>query len=273
MEPYRVLRLSFFTVLAVSLCSASGAQQTAEVASSVASLTREATFIFVGTVRRLGASTLGDVPSSKSTAVIRVDEVVEAQGAPADLKGTEITVQLAEPGSLKDGEQVTFFTKGWLMGDSLAVVELGHTTEHSDVEHLRGVVASVHQQMADEALQGEIASAEAIVVGTVTDVKPANIRHIGSEHDPDWYEADINIEAVEKGSLPGHAVTVLFPHSDDLMWQGAPKFTKGQQGIWLLHRRQENLPGIGDHFTVLKPLDFQPIENRAHLESLEKTAH
>lgn len=273
MAPLRALRLSYLTILTASLFSAAGAQQTAEVASSVATLAREATFIFVGTVRHLGASTLADVPSSKSTAVVRVDEVVQAQGAPADLKGTEITVQLAEPGSLKDGEQVTFFTKGWLMGDSLAVVELGHTAEHSDAEHLRGVVADVHQQMADEALQNEIASADVIVVGTVTSVKPANIRHIGSEHDPDWYEADINSEAVEKGSLPGHAVTVLFPHSDDLMWQGAPKFTKGQQGIWLLHRHQENLPGIEDRFTVLKALDFQPIDNRTHLESLAKTAH
>lgn len=271
MERSSLVSFFLFALVAIGVSSAPSAQQsqTPGTPGSAASLASEATFIFVGTVRRPGGSTMSEVPASRSTAVVRVDEVVEGQGAPGDLKGAEITLRLAEPDSLKEGERATFFTRGWLMGDSLAVVELGHTAEPSDAGQVRTLVANVHQQKADDALRSDIASAEVIVVGTVLEVKPAGIRHIGSEHDPDWYQADIKTEVL-KGSAPGPTVTVLFPHSDDLMWRGAPKFTKGEQGIWLLHRNQERLPGIQDRLTALQPLDFQATENRARIESLLK---
>ena len=272
MGPSRRLGLSLFILSVVGLCPVPRAQQVAEAPASAETLAKEATFIFAGTVRRVNASTMAEVPSSASTAVVRVDEVIEAEGAPSDLKGAEITVQLAAPGSFKAGEHATFFTRGWLMGDSLVVVELGHTSEHSGAEEVRGLVAGAHQKVADEALQSEIGSAEVIVVGTVVGVKPAGIRHVGSEHDPDWYEAEISADTVEKGSLPGHTVMLLFPHSNDLMWQGAPRFTKGEQGIWLLHRNQQSWPGIQDRYTALNPLDFQGPENLAHIRALEKAA-
>lgn len=241
-----------------------------QASGTTESLIRQATFVFVGTVVKLNATTMPEVRATESTAIVRVDEVIEGPGAPPDLKGKEITVQLSQPGSVKEGEQTTFFTKGWLLGNSMAVIEVGRA-EAQGAQQVRDQVSATRQKMADEALQSEMASAEAIVVGTVASMRPASIRHIGSEHDPDWYEAEITIESVEKGHVSGHTVTVLFPHSDDVMWQDAPKFKQGQEGIWLLHRNQVRLPGIKDQYTVLKPLDFQSRENLERIRALRKT--
>jgi hypothetical protein len=237
--------------------------------ASMESLIRQATFVFVGTVVRTNATTMSEIPASDATAVVRVDEIVEAPGAPPDLKGQVITVKLSAAGSVKEGQQATFFTKGWLLGESLAVIELGHTATSAQV---REQVQTTRQKAADEALKEEITSAEAVVAGTVASVKPSSIRHIGSEHDPDFYEAEITVDSVLKGKVTGHAVVVLFPNSDDVMWQSAPKFKPRQQGIWLLHRNQTNVPGVKDQYTALKPLDFQPPGELERIRSLSKAA-
>jgi hypothetical protein len=246
------------------------AENSSQPAGAVDNLTRQATFIFVGTVARLNASTVSEVQASPAIAVVRVDDILEAPGAPVDLKGQEITVRLADPGSIKQAEKATFFTQGWLLGDSLAVVEIGHAAAGPGTDEVREQVSATHQKMADEALQGEIASAEAVVVGTVTSVKASSIPHIGSEHDPNWFAAEINATSVPKGALAGHTVTVLYPNSDDLMWQGAPRFKQGQQGIWLLHRNQVALPGIQNQFTALNPLDFQTADSLDRVMGLLK---
>ncbi len=237
--------------------------------TSMESLIRQATFIFVGTVARTNATTMSEVQASDSTAVVRVDEIVEAPGAPPDLNGQEITVKLATAGSVKAGEQATFYTKGWLLGESMAVIELSHTPTSPQAHEQ---VESTRRKAADEALKGEITSAEAIVAGTVAGVKPSSIRHIGSEHDPDFYEAEITVDSVVKGKVTGHSVVVLFPNSDDMMWQGSPKFKQGQQGVWLLHRNQTKMPGVKDQYTVLNPLDYQERGELERIRSLSKAA-
>jgi hypothetical protein len=213
-----------------------------------------------------------EVPASDSTAIVRVDEIIEAPGAPPDLAGQEITVQLAAHGSVQEGEKATFFTRGWLVGNSLAVIEVGRPAGALSSSQAREQTQSTRRKEADEALQEEIASAEAIVAGTVTSVRPASIRHIGSEHDPDWHEAEIRIESVEKGHLTGHTIVVLFPNSDDVMWQSAPKFKQGQQGIWLLHRNQTKFLGIKDQYTALKPLNFQDRGELERIRTLRKSS-
>lgn len=238
-------------------------------AEGMENLIRHATFVFVGTVTRTNATTMAEVPASDSTAVVRVDEIIEAPGAPPDLVGQEITMQLATPGSVKEGQKATFFTKGWLMGESIAVIEVGRSTG-LESSQAREQVQGTRDKVATEALQEEINSAEAVVAGTVSAVHASAVPHIGSEHDPDWYGAEIAIDSVEKGHLAGHTVTVLFPNSDDVMWASAPKFKQGQQGIWLLHRNQTKLPGVKDQYTALEPLDFQDRGQLERIRALSK---
>lgn len=235
------------------------------------SVIRQATFIFKGTVVKLSATTMPEVKASDSSAVVRVDEVIDAPGAPADLAGKEITVQLAHAGSLSVGQQATFFTRGWLMGESMAVIEVAPAREGGNVQQIREMVQAARQKNADEALQTEISSAEAVVVGTVSSVAPAGIPELPTEHTPQMQKAVIAVQTTLKGHVTGKSVTVFFPSSDDPYWRGAPKFKQGQEGIWLLHRNQIEMRGLENQFTALKPLDFQTRDQQERIQRLAKS--
>jgi len=79
--------------------------------------------VFKGTVEKTGASTMPAVKANASTAVVHVDQVIDGPGAPPDLVGKQITVQLLDPRSVKAGTQAVFFTKGWLLGNAARVNE------------------------------------------------------------------------------------------------------------------------------------------------------
>jgi len=220
-------------------------------------LIRQSTFIFNGTVEKLNATTMKSVNATEATAVVRIDEVIDAPGAPPDLARKTITVQLRQSGSFRVGQHATFFTKGWLLGNSMAVIEVGHLMEAEAAPSVQKQVSTVHRRMADEQLQSEMTTADAIVSGTVRAVRPSKIAHIGSEHDPDWYQAEIAVAATLKGKIASDTVVVFFPHSDDVMWHDSPKFKEGERGVWLLHRNQVRFPSVEDQYTALRPLDFQ----------------
>jgi hypothetical protein len=92
-----------------------------------------------------------------------------------------------------------------------------------------------------------------------------------SEHDPQWHEAEIEIEEVVKGDVPEARTVVLFPASTDVMWYRAPKLTPGQQGVWVLHDEQipesvaSAFPSV---FTALDPTDVRPREELEHVREL-----
>jgi hypothetical protein len=242
--------------------------------NNVNTLARQSTFIFVGTVEKLNATTMKSARASETTVVVRVNKVIEAPGAPPDLPGKSITVQILHPGSFRVGEQATFFTKGWLLGNSMAVIEVGHLLQaQGAAASVQQAVGTAHQQMADEQLQNEVSTSDAIVSGTVRAVHPAKVAHIGSEHDPDWYEAEIAVTTPLRGKTASETVTVLFPHSDDVMWHNSPKFKEGERGVWLLHRNQVRLPGIEDQYTALRALDFQQQNQIERVQRLLKVTN
>lgn len=261
-------KLIFWALTLLVLQSIYGTPQSTNTTEE---LTREATFIFKGTVQKTGASNMSPVKANSSTAIVRVDEVIYAPGAPPDLAGKHITVQLLESGPVKAGFQAVFFTKGWLLGQSMAVIELGRQAEsNGSTQSIRTQVNSTHQRMADEELQVEISTAEAVISAKVVSARPSQIPHLGSEHDPDWYEAHLAVQSVIKGSLRAREVTLFFPHSEDVMWHRSPKFKEGQQGIFLLHRNQARLPGIENQLTALNPLDFRSLEELNRIQRLAK---
>jgi hypothetical protein len=262
-----LLRGIFLSLLAIQ-----SVYGVAQHTSNTEELTREATFIFKGTVQKSGASNMAPVKANSQTAIVRVDEVIYAPGAPPDLQGKQITVQLLESPAVKPGFQAVFFTKGWLLGQSMAVIELGRMEQTTgSTQSIRSQVNETHQRMADEELQVEIAASEAVIVAEVVSVRPSQIPHLGSEHDPDWYEARLAVQSVIKGNLHTREVTLLFPHSEDVMWHRSPKFKEGQNGIFLLHRNQARLPGIENQFTALNPSDFHSTEDLSRIQRLSRT--
>src|ERR687885_1384108 len=92
----------------------------------VKGLLRRSGVSFVGTVERIGAATMSDVPVDERTVVVRVDRVLDAPVSLANLAGQEVTVQLARDGApVSPGERLALFTNTAVLGQSLVVTEVG----------------------------------------------------------------------------------------------------------------------------------------------------
>ncbi len=239
----------------------------------VKDLVRQARFIFKGTIQKLNAATMSVVPVTDSTAIVKVEQVFQAPETLGDYTDQDITVQLGDPKGAKEGQQAVFFANSWLYGESIAVVEVGRVAPE-DLTQLRQQIADANRSIADEELQSRVAGAELVVVGKVLKTNPAPEelrRGPITEHDPDWWEAIIEVESVEKGELPEGPVIVLFPNSTDEMWIDSPKFEVGQEGLWILQKDQQEkawpimrIPGR----TALHPLDFQRKDQRERITAL-----
>jgi hypothetical protein len=274
-------------------------------------LAQRARFVFRGAVQKLGAATMPEVPVNDRTAVVRVEEVRQAPPELARRVGQEVTVQLAPGGQqIKEGDELVFYTNRWLSGNSIAVRSLGERpvpTARGRVA--RGAQAAEALPVTDAVLaqkvqdfKSRIESADVVVTGTVSNVRlpeppaPSRTRSRSaaavlpvatpprSEHDPQWREAVVQVEAVHKGESPAQQVVVRFPSSMDVMWYKAPKFEPGQHGVFVLHEKSAALPETAARtrslasasqassaYTALHPADFQPLDKPASRSLLERS--
>jgi hypothetical protein len=237
-------------------------------------LVQQSSFVFKGTVKQPGGSTLAAVPGGEETAVVTVDEILKAPERMKLLKGKDVTVRLKTAGSVEQGQQAVFYTNGWLYGEGLAVVEVGRSGDAAAAQ-TRTTVTKVQEQ----PLRDAIAASETVVVGTVTAVRDLAASRVVAagqpgqerltEHDPMLREAVVAVESVEKGQMERKEVVVLYASSRDIAWFESPKLEVGQEGVFLLHKNQiddpqarqrlQGAPGAEDEaFTVLDPRDFQP---------------
>jgi hypothetical protein len=225
-------------------------------------LIRRSGFIFRGTVQRSVASNVKSLAASPSTDIVRVDEILKAPSEFSSLVGREVTVQMRSAASLKEGQQAVFYAIGWLYGDNLAVKEIGVVTGQVDSQNLRSQIAAAERLADEQALNARISSAVLVISGRVVSVRPLisqreSARH--SEHDPEYWQADVDVLTVEKGQTANIArrVAVFFAHSKDERWLLSPKFSPGQTGIFLLHTEElQTIKRSG--YTALNRLDFQP---------------
>ena len=250
---------------------------------------QDARFVFKGTVQKLKATTMREVPVDERTVVVRVDEVIHAPEALSHYAGQDITVLLAGKKKFKKGQQAVFYANGLVFGDSVAV----QAVEHHDVEKMPAAMAVAGgdpvQNLAARDIQARLATADAIVSGRVTSVRlPSDIvaaKAAGladpsvtgpiSEHDPDWRIGEIQVDQVHKGSHKGKTAEVRFPNSQDVMWHDAPKFHAGQEGFFILHKSEKEKVAAkaaptedAGEYVALHPVDFQPFDEPGGIRSL-----
>jgi hypothetical protein len=243
-------------------------------------LARQAKFIFIGTVKKLQAATLPEIKDKSRTVIVRVDEVIQAPQTQQKYHGQDITVQLTGRKKVEVGQQAVFYTNGWIYGDSIAVQSIGHHKVEQTPASLR-LPGDPVKRLEERELQERLASADLVISGKVSGVRlpPTNLLAAEqppsgriSEHDPEWREALIDIAAVHKGRHSQKQIVVMFPSSTDVMWYKAPKFSPGQEGIFLLHPSRitstgaapaaaPETVGVPAH-TSLHPLDFQPLDQQ-----------
>jgi hypothetical protein len=261
--------------------------------SSSDDLTKQARFVFKGTVQKLKATTIPDIEDTSSTAIVRVDQIVHAPEALSQFGGHDITVQLSGKKKMKVGEQAIFYTNGWLFGDSIAVVSLGqHAVEEAPadltmamevaadpVETLRTLDMKERYNNADIVLTGRVMNVQLPLDSISAAVSAADPLTPSSEHDPVWHEAVIEVATIHKGATGQKTVALRFPSSEDVMWYRAPKFKPGHEGIFMLQKGQiqEHSADAADAavmetteaYTAIDPADFQPL---SHAQSQEATA-
>ncbi|MEU1289320.1 hypothetical protein [Kitasatospora sp. NPDC005856] len=239
-------------------------------------LVRRAPLSFVGTVTRVGGTSLAAVPAEARddrTAVVRVDQVLHAPEAFGQLAGSEVTVQLSpDEGRMAVGGRAAFFTQGMVYGEGLGVTEVGRLPAEA-VQHHVSLAAttadeqpftSVQREIRHQDLAAHADEADAVVVGTV-----AGLRRVGragrrSEHSPDWWLASIDVTQVESGPLGKGTVPVLYPNSRDAHYYRVPKPEAGQEGLWLLHATQEDQRELAP-YELVHPEDYQPVHKLAVL--------
>jgi hypothetical protein len=131
----------------------------------------DARFVFKGTVQKLKAATMQEVQVDARTAVVRVDEVIQASEALSHYAGQDITVQLAGKKKFKKGQQAVFYTNGLLFGDSVAVQAI----DQQDLGKLPAALAVAGdnpvKNLAAKDIQARFGSADVIVSGRVTSVR------------------------------------------------------------------------------------------------------
>lgn len=252
--------------LNVSLSAASLAQQPDR---TIDSLTRSSHIIFIGRVVKTDAVNLRVLSPSESTVLVHVDELLDTPPSLAGIKGQEVTMELTRAGGAKTGEGAVFFTNGILFGEHLEVKEVGRMPLPADTSTLRQQISAIRALMGEERVTARVDSAALIIVGKVLETNPVKQTGPASEHQPDWAQAIVQVEGVEKGSWQDKTVTVYFPQSTDERWLLSPKFYPGQQGIWLLHY-QENVGLPANAFFALSPLDFY---GRDKTEMIRRLAH
>jgi len=228
-----------------------------------------------------------DVPITERTAIVTIDESIEAPPDLAGYVGQDITVELSGRQKVAIGQQMIFHATGWMFGESVAVRSLREELFESG----RRLAASTGTDAVDRHTEkkrlSHFADADLVVAGKVVAVRlptesaaakkkdRASVTFPITEHDPNWREAIIQVDDVIKGAYKEAQVIVRFPASSDVMWQGTSKFEAGQQGYFLLHRAQrkgskakgskkqrdiKTRSDFADYYLALDSADFQPFD-------------
>jgi len=257
-------------------------------------LLKQAQFVFKGTVRQANASAIPAIEASANTAVVRVDQIVQAPAALSHYGGQEITVLLTGDEAVKSGDEFTFFTNEWIFGKGVAVRSLGHLPVSASAATFAAAGPDPVRTLAHRQLVTRVDDADLVVSGKITSVSlpeaegagapeaPSPRRLAPREHDPHWREAVVEVSQVHKGAHPGKTVVVRFPSSHDRMWFSAPKLAPGQEGHFVLHKSGRTrtvegpalaagapaAPAVEEVYSVVQPEDFQSIAQPGGLKSV-----
>jgi len=218
------------------------------------------TFVFKGTVQELKSATMTEVPVSARTIVASVDQVLEAPKNLAKLGGHRVTVELSGKQKARVGQEMIFYTQGWIFGHGVAVQSLNEEPIMQSKAHAALLLAEAIKQSK---------------TGTAPS-RPV------SEHSPHWREAVIEIDEVHKGKHTKKNVVIRFPASTDVRWYKAPKFEAGHQGYFMLRKtpmakgtaprgakgKAAKPETVEEVYTALHPLDFQPYSQQGGVRQI-----
>lgn len=228
-------------------------------------------FIFSGTIVKMNSSNI-DVMIEGPSAIVMVNEVIDAVSPYDQMKGKEITVLLASDKNREAGDKEVFYTMGWYYGKTLGVKEIPNNLKEIIKTGYRERIAQERLNIQNDSLRAELKRAKLVVQGIVieTSLKDERYPPFETEHDPAFRKAVIEIKEVIKGDLTEKRIDVYYSSSDDVMWSNSPKLMKDQEGIFLLQVNQAPPLFKMKGYTTLDKRDVQPNENLTRIQELLK---
>jgi hypothetical protein len=199
---------------------------------------------FTGTVQSLGQSPEPGVEADERTALVHVEQALDAPD-PVDISpGTTVVVQLAPDAPvLEPGERATFVAEPLVYGNTLVVREVSRGEPEAAEADDDEVVA--HARAADAVVRGVVRALRAL---------PGNPQH---EHDPQYWLATFDVDVVALGDVEEGELDVLYANSLDRRWRAWPKPKAGESGMWILHRTEGDEKDLAG-FVLRHPEDLQP---------------
>jgi hypothetical protein len=209
-----------------------------------------------------------------------VDSVLDKPKAAVLSSGDYITIVSKDASPLHPGIHGTFYTAGWIYGEGIAVHEIARELPNDpadppDPVQKKEEVMQARKATSDSELRAQIQNSDAVIIGTVKDVKPAEMPAPVTEHDPQWQEAVIHADSAIKGPSTTMDFIVHFPASIDVVWYEAPKLKLGQEGVFFLKEDTvSGRPTVVIHnakihaYTVLSPDAVLSMEETQRVRSL-----
>ena len=265
---------------------------------------KEATLIFRGTVTKLQSVTMPEIPISDKTIVVRVEAVIDRDQAQSKSEpiygfvGREVTVRIKDPQQFAVGRRIIFYAKGWLLGDGIAVQEVGHrrlpmtgSVSNSVLQNIERASRTAENELTMERIR----QADLVILGKVISTEPVEVEptpaesspksRVIDEHDPQLRRALVEVLGVDfdRQSLNPKNVRILFPASKDILWITTPRFERGDVGLFILKKAEDSsglkrfvesekvrIRGIENDYFAPDPLDFQPQSEADQIKALIK---
>jgi hypothetical protein len=231
--------------------------------------------VFKARIVALHTNTTGEEDVS-NTGVATVTNVIDAPDMFKDMSGQQVTIRFSDIGKMKTGEERMFFAEPYSIGESIGVQENASAGKGDKLYEDTAIAA--HVQLAkknheDEEIRKLANESKFVVLGKVTKIsEPEKKTIVGSEHDPGWREAEIEVGETIKGKVEGKTIKLLFASSNDVMFFNAPKFKVNDEGVFIIGQSDnETVKLIGNENMVIEPKGFiQGKESASRIKALLK---
>jgi hypothetical protein len=233
----------------------------------------DSTLIFTGTIVALDSNVSG-ITAADNPMTVKVDRVDSSNDQIkknfGSLVGKELTVVVdrvfTSAPERKVGVSAVFFVNPLSYEKNIAVTAVA-VADKQTVKNLPTRLRPAIEQKNKQPLTQALTTADTVIAGVVQEIRPLpdpkieklraldNGYDLYSEHSPRWREAVIRVQSVLKGDKGEKMLLVIFPSTEDLMWENSPKFKANQSGTWLLH----SVAQLGDERAriLLEPEPFQ----------------
>lgn len=229
--------------------------------------------IFKGEVVLLKTLTT-DESNVSNAGVVNVSEIIEAPNSFPDTKEMQLTVRFSDIKQIKIGDRRMFFTEPYWIGEAIGVTEIGSITNSNPLYEDKNIISYIKQardKQDDAVVRKFIDTSNLVVSGKVVSIEiPNSEPMMGTEHDPEWREAEIEVEEMMKGDMEGTRVKVLFASGKDVLYHLAPKFSEGDEGIFIVQQADNDTAKLlNNQYMLIDPSCFlKGKENVAKIRSL-----